>query len=391
MHDEVSGGFGLYIHWPFCRSKCPYCDFNSHVREGVDQARWAQALVREMRTVADRLEARPRLDTIFFGGGTPSLMAPATVAAILEAAAGLFPLAGDLEITLEANPTSSEAGGFSGFRVAGVNRLSLGVQSLEDAALKFLGRQHSAAEAVAAIELARATFPRLSFDLIYARPGQTAEGWRAELSRALELAADHLSLYQLTIEPATKFATLVNAGLFTPLPDDSSAELFELTQAVTEAAGLPAYEISNHARPGAQSRHNLVYWRSGAWLGIGPGAHGRLPARDGRRIATETEKSPEKWLGLVEARGDGLTLCEPVGAREQAEEILLMGLRLTEGVDLTRVRALASNLIDDDAVAGLVRDGFVEHASERLKATAKGRPVLNRLLVEIVRDRTDGA
>lgn len=388
MRDEPIGGFGLYIHWPFCRAKCPYCDFNSHVRTGIDQTRWTKALVREMEMLTERLETPLRLGTIFFGGGTPSLMAPETVATLLDAAVDLFPLADDLEVTLEANPTSSEAENFAGFRAAGINRLSLGVQSLDDSALKFLGRQHSTPEAIAALELARKIFPRLSFDLIYARPDQSAQEWRAELSRALELAADHLSLYQLTIEPATKFATLVNAKLLTPLPDESAADLFHLTQEVTAAAGLPAYEISNHAREGQASRHNLVYWRGGAWLGVGPGAHGRLPAGGGR-IATETEKSPEKWLGLVEARGHGLTLCEPVGAREQAEEILLMGLRLAEGVDLARVCALCPGLIDDEAIRGLVQDGFVSLIDEQLTATAKGRPVLNRLLVEIIRNRTN--
>jgi oxygen-independent coproporphyrinogen-3 oxidase len=384
---QPTGGFGLYVHWPFCRSKCPYCDFNSHVREGIDQERWARALVRELHSIAARLEARPRLDTVFFGGGTPSLMAPATVASILDAAAALFPLADDLEVTLEANPTSSEAESFAGFRAAGVNRLSLGVQSLDDAALKFLGRQHSAAEAIAALELARACFPRLSFDLIYARPDQSPAAWRAELSRAIDLAADHLSLYQLTIEPGTKFATLVDHHFFAPAPEALAADLFDLTQDVTAAAGLPAYEISNHARSGAQSRHNLIYWRSGAWLGIGPGAHGRLPAGGDRRIATETERFPERWLARVEEAGHGLVLFEPVEEYDQAKELLLMSLRLSEGTDITLVRTRAADLLDEKALQRLVADRFIERDGTRIRAAAKGRLVLNRVIAELVRER----
>jgi oxygen-independent coproporphyrinogen-3 oxidase len=381
---QPTGGFGLYVHWPFCRSKCPYCDFNSHVRAGIDAGRWEAALLREMRSIAARLETRPRLDTVFFGGGTPSLMAPATVASILDAAAALFPLADDLEVTLEANPTSSEAKGFAEFRVAGVNRLSLGVQSLEDAALKFLGRQHSAAEAIAALELAREAFPRLSFDLIYARPDQSPSAWQGELSRAIDLAADHLSLYQLTIEPGTKFATLVDNHVFAPAPDGLAADLFELTQEVTAAAGLPAYEISNHARGGAESQHNLIYWRGGAWLGIGPGAHGRLPAAGNRRIATETEKFPEHWLARVEEAGHGLVLFEPVEEYDQAKELLLMSLRLSEGSDLTLVRTQAADLLDEEALERLVADQLIERNGARIRTAAKGRLVLNRLIAELV-------
>lgn len=384
MSAGIAGGFGLYVHWPFCKSKCPYCDFNSHVRERIDQARWAEALVRELTTIASSLELRPRLESVFFGGGTPSLMAPETVGKLLETAAKLFPTAEDLEVTLEANPTSSEAAAFTAFRGAGVNRLSLGVQSLDDAVLAFLGRKHSAKEAVAALDFARRTFPRVSFDLIYARPGQTPQEWRAELEAALAIAADHLSLYQLTIEPATKFAALVDADILKPLPDETAAELFDLTQEVTEAAGLPAYEISNHAAPGAESRHNLVYWRGGAWLGIGPGAHGRLPAPGGARIATETQRVPEQWLALVESKGDGVTLREAVAPRDQAEEILLMGLRLREGADLARLQRLAPDLINEDALAGLAAQGFVMLANGRVKATPKGRLVLNRLIADAV-------
>jgi oxygen-independent coproporphyrinogen-3 oxidase len=313
-------------------------------------------------------------------------MAPATVATILDAAVALFPLADDLEVTLEANPTSSEAECFAGFRAACVNRLSLGVQSLDDAALKFLGRQHSAAEAIAALELAREVFPRLSFDLIYARPDQSPAAWRAELSRAIDLAADHLSLYQLTIEPGTKFATLVDHHFFAPAPEGLAADLFDLTHDVTAAAGLPAYEISNHAREGAQSRHNLIYWRGGAWLGIGPGAHGRLPAAGNRRIATESEKFPERWLARVEETGHGLVLCEPTDEHDQAKELLLMSLRLSEGADLTLVRTFAPNLVDEKALERLIADQLIEREGTRIRATAMGRLVLNRLIVELVRE-----
>lgn len=384
---QPAGGFGLYIHWPFCLSKCPYCDFNSHVRGAIDEARWRAALVRELTALAERLEVRPALETVFFGGGTPSLMPPETVAAVLDAAAALFPQAESLEVTLEANPTSSEARRFEGFRAAGVNRLSLGVQSLEDSALQFLGRKHTAAQALAALGLARQIFPRLSFDLIYARPGQTAADWEEELSRAIALAADHLSLYQLTIEPETKFGALAAAGRLVPAGDDEAGALYDLTQATMVAAGLPAYEISNHAHPGAESRHNLVYWRGGAWLGIGPGAHGRLPAADGGRIATDSEKLPERWLARVEQAGHGLLLEEAVSRRDQAKELLLMSLRLSEGADLSRVRALSPDLADEDAISALIADGFLARDRERLCATAKGRPVLNRVVAEIVRHR----
>jgi putative oxygen-independent coproporphyrinogen III oxidase len=383
------GGFGLYVHWPFCLSKCPYCDFNSHVRGAVDESVWQAALLRELDTLAGRIESATTLTSIFFGGGTPSLMPPAIAAAVIERAAELFPFADDIEITLEANPTSSEAGRFAAFREAGINRLSLGVQSLKDEDLRFLGRQHTAHEALAALDLARRTFPRLSFDLIYARPGQSAAEWQQELSRALGFAADHLSLYQLTIEPETKFGALAAAGQFRPLTDDVAADLFDLTQDITRSAGLPAYEISNHALPGAESRHNLVYWRGGAWIGIGPGAHGRLPFAKDRRIATETEKLPEKWLALVGETGAGLTLEAPVAPRDQALEVLLMGLRLAEGVGLARVRALAPDLIDQARLEALVEDGFLVHDGERLALTAKGRLLLNRLLEEMVATTAD--
>ncbi|MFZ1990541.1 MAG: radical SAM family heme chaperone HemW [Alphaproteobacteria bacterium] len=380
---QTEGGFGLYVHWPFCLSKCPYCDFNSHVRGKTEDAAWCDALCTELERLAVRIEDKPQLDTIFFGGGTPSLMPPKTVAAIIEHAGKLFPFADDIEITLEANPTSSEAARFAGFRATGVNRLSLGVQSLEDQALQFLGRKHSASEARRAIELARANFPRLSFDLIYARPNQTPGAWRAELEQAIALAADHLSLYQLTIEPQTGFGALAALGKLPTLPDEEAAELYFLTQEVMEDAGLPAYEISNHAKAGAESRHNLIYWRSGAWIGIGPGAHGRLPAQDGGRIATESEKLPEKWLSLVREGGAGLVSDIEVAASDQAKEILLMGLRLAEGVALDRVDQLDATLLDHQQITELSEQGFLVRNANRLVATTTGRPVLNRLIAEI--------
>jgi len=385
---RIEGGFGLYVHWPFCLSKCPYCDFNSHVRDRVDDATWRDALCTELETLAARIEGPPLLQTIFFGGGTPSLMPPETVAAIIERAGKLFPFADDVEITLEANPTSSEAMRFAEFRAAGVNRLSLGIQSLENQALQFLGRRHSAAEARRAIELARANFPRLSFDLIYARPNQTPAAWLAELEQAIALAADHLSLYQLTIEPQTGFGALAALGKLPTLPDEEAVELYFLTQDVMEAAGLPAYEISNHAKAGAESRHNLIYWRGGAWIGIGPGAHGRLPAGNGKRIATESEKLPEKWLSLVRERGSGLSSDVEVRGPDQAKEALLMGLRLAEGVALDRIEHLDAALLDHRRIAELSEQGFLARRPDRLLATATGRPVLNRLIAEIVRDPT---
>jgi len=380
----IEGGFGLYVHWPFCLSKCPYCDFNSHVRDSIDAAAWRDALCTELKTLAARTDGKPQLETIFFGGGTPSLMAPQTVAAVIDEAQALFSFAADIEITLEANPTSSEATRFAGFAQAGINRLSLGVQSLDDTALGFLGRKHTAAEAIAAIELARGRFPRISFDLIYARPDQTAKSWCTELEQALGLAADHLSLYQLTIEPETKFGAMTRSGVLHPLSDEPAADLYFLTQQIMDAAGLPAYEISNHAAQGAQSRHNLIYWRGGAWLGIGPGAHGRLPAPDDQRIATESARSPEDWLARVGTSGSGLTVASKVARTDQAKELLLMGLRLAEGVDLARVRRLDPNLVNEDRAGELIGEGFLSREGEILRATHLGRPVLNRLIADIV-------
>src|SRR4051812_20125100 len=325
----------LYLHWPFCLAKCPYCDFNSHVREAVDQARWQAALRRELATEAARVGRRP-LASIFFGGGTPSLMDPATAAALIADARALFEAPDDLEITLEANPTSVEAAKLREFRAAGVNRLSLGIQALDGAALRFLGRRHSAAEAVAALELGRATFPRLSFDLIYARPGQPEAAWRAELRQALALAADHLSLYQLTIEPGTRFATEYARGAFT-LPDaDEAARLYWATVEEAQHFGLTPYEVSNYAQSGAESRHNLVYWRYGDYLGIGPGAHQRL-SLDGALLAARRHRAPEEWLARVERDGHARVEEEPLAPQDRAREALLMGLRLAEGIDPARL------------------------------------------------------
>ncbi len=384
--DAIDGGFGLYIHWPFCRSKCPYCDFNSHVRNAVDQPRWARALLAELAHFAARTPGR-RLNSIFFGGGTPSLMPPSTVAALIEAAAKHWRFADDIEITLEANPTSAEAAAFQGFRTAGVGRLSLGVQSFDDRALRFLGRGHDAAEATAAIALARRHFTRLSFDLIYARPGQSDAEWTAELDHAIDLAADHLSLYQLTIEENTGFYGAVRRGQFTPLDEETAARLFELTQERCAAAGLPAYEISNHAAPGSECRHNLVYWRYGDYVGIGPGAHGRLS--DGAaRHATRQLRKPEAWLEQVEARGAGTEATEALSPAVQAEEALMMGLRLREGVVISRLERLSGQpfaaLIPPPRLHRLLDAGFLRQADGRLIATAAGRTVLNTVLADLL-------
>ena len=326
--------FGVYVHWPFCAQKCPYCDFNSHVRfAGWDEPRFLSAYLRELENVKERT-GRQTVHSIFFGGGTPSLMRPSTVAAILEHIAKLWPIAAGAEITLEANPNSVEAGRFAGYRAAGVNRVSIGVQSLRDEELKRLGRLHSVSEARTAIDIARRTFDRFSFDLIYARPGQTTGAWRAELAEALALAGGHLSLYQLTIEPDTPFADLHARGKLVVPDPDAALELYVLTQEMTAAAGLPAYEISNHAAPGEESRHNLLYWRYGAYAGIGPGAHGRLVLADGTRLATVAERNPERWAGCVESSGHGFVDEEALSLEEQADEMLLMGLRLSEGINL---------------------------------------------------------
>ncbi|MEK0083046.1 radical SAM family heme chaperone HemW [Benzoatithermus flavus] len=376
------GGFALYVHWPFCKAKCPYCDFNSHVRAGVDHARWARALTRELDHVG-ALTAGRELRSIFFGGGTPSLMEPATVAAVVERATRWWRLAPDIEITLEANPTSVEAGKFRGFRHAGVNRVSLGVQALDDADLRFLGREHDLAQALRALELAGTVFPRHSFDLIYARPGQTLAAWEAELRRALRLAGDHLSLYQLTIEPGTRFHALVREGRLHPLDEDRQGELYEATQAILTEAGLPAYEISNHARPGQESRHNLVYWRYGDYAGIGPGAHGRLTL-EGVKLATRTLRMPERWLAQVEARGHGEEPRETVPPVAQLTELLMMGLRLAEGVPTARIAAVTGRpwreSLDAAALERLGALGLLAVEGDRLVATPAGRQRLDAVL-----------
>jgi putative oxygen-independent coproporphyrinogen III oxidase len=375
--------FGVYIHWPFCLSKCPYCDFNSHVRHAaVDEPRFTRAFASEIAATAARVPGRT-VSTIFFGGGTPSLMQPATVGAILDAVARHWPIAPDVEITLEANPTSVEATRFLGFRAAGINRVSLGVQALDDAALKELGRLHSAQEALDAVAVARSIFDRYSFDLIYARPGQTPQAWAAELKRATAEAGEHLSLYQLTIEEDTPFAALHAAGKLV-IPDDGAARaLYDTTQEVCARAGLPAYEISNHARPGAECRHNLIYWHAHEYAGIGPGAHGRLDIA-GKRRATATEKRPESWLMQVESIGHGVVTDETLTREQMADEFLLMGLRLAEGVDPTRYARLAGRRLDPRRVALLREQGAVETtASGMLRLTLAGFPVLDAVVADL--------
>jgi putative oxygen-independent coproporphyrinogen III oxidase len=375
--------FGVYVHWPFCLSKCPYCDFNSHVRHAaIDEARFARAFAAEIAATAARVPGRT-VSTIFFGGGTPSLMQPATVGTILDAIARHWPLAADIEVTLEANPTSVEATRFRGFRAAGVNRVSLGVQALDDAALRQLGRQHTADEALAAVAVARATFERYSFDLIYARPGQTPEAWAAELQRALAQAGEHLSLYQLTIEQDTAFALLHAAGKLVVPDEDLGRALYDTTQAVCAGAGLPAYEISNHARPGAECRHNLVYWRAHEYAGIGPGAHGRLDIGSERR-ATATAKRPEAWLMRAESLGHGVETDEPLTREQMADEFLLMGLRLAEGIDPARYARLAGRPLNPQRVALLREQGAVETTPNgMLRVTLAGFPVLDAVVADL--------
>ncbi len=379
-------GFGIYVHWPFCASKCPYCDFNSHVRPGgVDQARYGRALVRELEHFAARTPGR-RVSSVFFGGGTPSLMEPKTVETVLGAIARLWSVEGDAEITLEANPNSADAANFAAYAKAGVNRLSLGVQALDDRDLKRLGRLHDVAEALDAIALARAHFPRMSFDMIYARPDQTVAAWQEELKAALDLAVDHLSVYQLTIEEETRFADLHRAGKLI-LPDmDLAADLWEATRETLEAAGMPAYETSNHARPGAESRHNLVYWRYGEYVGVGAGAHGRI-VEAGERRATATEKNPEKWLRLVEAHGNALDTDEMLTREEQGDEYLLMGLRLTEGIDLDRWEDISGRVLDPARLADLEAHGMVEQITlgnaRRVRATKDGAAVLDAVVADL--------
>lgn len=378
-------GFGVYLHWPFCAAKCPYCDFNSHVRhQPVDQPRFAAAFETELASMRARTGPR-RVSSIFLGGGTPSLMEPATVGRLLDAVARLWPVEAGAEITLEANPSSVEAGRFRGYRDAGVNRVSLGVQALNDGDLRFLGRLHDVEEALKAIVLARETFARMSFDLIYARPGQTEGDWQCELERAIGLAADHLSVYQLTIEEGTPFHALHARGAFSVPESDSAARLFRLTGEIAAAHGLPAYEISNHARPGSESRHNLVYWRYGEYVGSGPGAHGRF-VENGRRIVTMTERRPEDWLGLVEQKGHGVTTGEILTPDQEADEFLLMGLRLAEGIDPARHEKLCGRVIDPARIGLLAGQGLVEMTPNgRLRATPDGMVVLDSLVADLAR------
>jgi putative oxygen-independent coproporphyrinogen III oxidase len=381
MTDSCS--FGVYIHWPFCLSKCPYCDFNSHVRHAaIDEARFVRAFSAEIAATAARVPGRT-VSTIFFGGGTPSLMQPSTVGAVLDAVARHWEVAPDVEVTLEANPTSVEATRFRGYRAAGVNRVSLGVQALDDAALKELGRMHSVQEALDAVAVARENFERFSFDLIYARPRQTPAMWAAELKRAIGEAGEHLSLYQLTIEHDTPFFALHAAGKLATPDDDTARALYDTTQEVCGAAGLPAYEISNHARPGAECRHNLVYWRAHEYAGIGPGAHGRLDV-DGARHATATERRPEAWLMRVEQAGHGVVSDDALTSEQMADEFLLMGLRLAEGVDPQRYARLAGRSLDERRIALLREEGAVETAPDgRLRVTLAGFPVLDAVVADL--------
>jgi putative oxygen-independent coproporphyrinogen III oxidase len=375
--------FGVYIHWPFCLSKCPYCDFNSHVRrEPLDEARFARAFTAEIAATADRAPGRV-VSSIFFGGGTPSLMRPATIASILDAIAKHWRVAHGAEVTLEANPTSVEAARFHGYRAAGVNRVSLGVQALDDRALAALGRTHSSREALDAVAIARNIFDRYSFDLIYARPQQQPGEWAIELKRALAEAGEHLSLYQLTIEPDTPFAALHAAGKLKTPDEDTARALYDTTQELCTAHGLPAYEISNHARPGGECRHNLIYWRAQEYAGIGPGAHGRLDI-DGARHATATEKRPEAWLGGVEAHGHGLVTDDVLTREEMADEFLLMGLRLAEGIDMARYAELSARSLDPARIAALCDIGFVETTpAGRLRVTPPGFPVLDAVVADL--------
>ncbi|SIO09379.1 oxygen-independent coproporphyrinogen-3 oxidase [Parasphingorhabdus marina DSM 22363] len=373
----------LYIHWPFCVAKCPYCDFNSHVRDQIDPDIWLSALVFDLRH-EHSVNPDTRLGSIFFGGGTPSLMPPRLVAQLIREADRLWGLTGDCEITLEANPSSVEAARFADLAQVGVNRVSLGLQSLDDETLRFLGRAHDVAEGLAALEIARREFDRVSFDLIYARPGQSTADWQAELERSLDFGTDHLSLYQLTIEPGTRFETLVRKGELIPADDDHCADLFDLTQEITTAAGLPAYEISNHARPGQESRHNLTYWRYGDYMGVGPGAHGRRG-----NAATERHRKPENFLSAVERNGNGLQSEQPLSPETQASEALMMGLRLSEGIDLEHLQEKtglgADEMVNAEGISRLQELGLVTTDASWLQVTAKGMPLLDALLPKIIR------
>lgn len=382
-HPPFDAGFGVYVHWPFCASKCPYCDFNSHVRhQRIDEARYAAAFAREIAHQAEMTPGRT-VSSIFLGGGTPSLMQPQTVAAILDAIAANWPVASDVEVTLEANPTSVEAGRLRGYRAAGVNRLSLGVQAMNDPDLRALGRLHSSDEAMAAVAMAATIFQRYSFDLIYARPHQTPQAWAAELEEAIDRAAEHLSLYQLTIEPGTVFERLRDAGRLTVPDAEAARALYDVTREICDKHGLPGYEISNHARPGAECRHNLVYWRYGEYAGVGPGAHARLATGTGR-FAMSTELVPEAWLTRVEEQGHGVIEAERLSAEAEGDEFLLMGLRLTEGIDPARYTMLSGRRLDERRIQSLMQDGLVETAGEgRLRVSREGFPVLDAIVADL--------
>ena len=375
--------FGVYVHWPFCAAKCPYCDFNSHVRAAIDESGWVEGILAELDWVAANQTERPVVETIFFGGGTPSLMEGRSVGRILSKIAALWPMGNDVEITLEANPASADAARFADYRAAGVNRVSLGVQALNDPDLKKLGRLHDVAEAKAALKMAMGQFDRVSLDLIYARPDQSEAQWRAELKEALSFGTDHLSLYQLTIEPETPYALLHKSGQLRVPDDDLAAGLYETTQELTQAAGLPAYEISNHARPGQESRHNLVYWRYGDYAGVGPGAHGRL-SLNGARTATAAIKLPERWRDTVGRQGHGLAERTPVSKEEAAREHLLMNLRLAEGLDLAAYERRWGTRPDAAKIAALTGQGFLMQHGDILRTTPAGRLLLNRVIEELL-------
>ncbi|XUY28335.1 radical SAM family heme chaperone HemW [Agrobacterium sp. rho-8.1] len=383
LPDTGEPGFGIYVHWPFCAAKCPYCDFNSHVRhQPVDQERFVAAFLREMETMR-QLSGAKVVTSVFLGGGTPSLMDPQTVGAIMDGIARFWHVPDGIEITMEANPSSVEAERFRGYRAAGVNRVSMGVQALNDRDLKFLGRLHDVADALKAIRLAREIFPRMSFDLIYARPNQTVEEWEKELAEAISYAVDHLSLYQLTIEEGTAFYGLHKAGKLIVPDGDQSALLYEATQDITAHHGMPAYEVSNHAIPGAESRHNLTYWRYGDYAGIGPGAHGRLTT-GGAKLATATQRHPETWLESVERDGHGILDQEMLGVEEQSDELLLMGLRLREGVDLARWSDLSGRDLDPDKEEFLLQHGFIERlGNSRLRCTPSGMLILDSVVADL--------
>ncbi|MGE7370083.1 radical SAM family heme chaperone HemW [Neorhizobium sp. NPDC001467] len=383
LPDTGEPGFGIYVHWPFCAAKCPYCDFNSHVRhQPVDQERFTAAFLKEMAWMR-QMSGPKTVTSVFLGGGTPSLMHPTTVAAILDGIARHWHMPNGIEITMEANPSSVEAERFRGYRAGGVNRVSLGVQALNDRDLKFLGRLHDVEDALKAIKLARDIFPRMSFDLIYARPKQTVAEWEAELRQAIDHAVDHLSLYQLTIEEGTPFYGLHKAGKLIVPDGDQSADLYEATQEITARFGMPAYEVSNHAVPGAESRHNLTYWRYGDYAGIGPGAHGRL-TRGSYKVATATERKPEAWLDLVEAQGHGMVEQEMLGYDEMADELLLMGLRLTEGVDLARWSQLSGRDPNPEREQTLLEHGFIERiGNSRLRCTPSGMLILDAVVADL--------